>query len=58
MYMCVVLADLVILGLEEEEDPVNLTLTVMLTLMLTVMLKLLADNGYSLGKYNDNVHKG
>ena len=51
MYMFVVLADLVILGLEEEEDPVNQTLTVMRTLMLTVMLKLLADNGYSLGKF-------
>ena len=50
MYIFVVLTDLVILGLDEEEDPVNQTLTVMLTLMLTVMLKLLADNGYSLGK--------
>ena len=50
MNMCVVLTDLVTLGLEEEEGPVNQTLTVMLTLMLTVMLKLLADNGYSLGK--------
>ena len=36
----------------------NRKLTVMLTLMLTVMLERLDDNGYSIDKENDNVHKG